>query len=325
MHVRYALLVLSSVAAFSCAGNDVSTELGEETGDGLDESNLRPTDVVYETQLRGADLGSKEIHLTLDDGPGKRTAELATYLQDEGIVATFFINGVNVPGREQALRDIVSRGHLLANHSQNHLLLSRETAAKVADEIAKTDAIVRRYQPGRPVYFRAPYAGFNTALVRQLTNYPSPQIGPIHWDIGTKITGASAADWECWSKGVSVQRCADLYVAEVVAKGRGIVLMHDIHSRSVDMIKLMVPKLRALGYKFVSLEKSPGIVRAREDGIPSIPSNKCLSGTLFRLVGEGTCVESSHEKQWRVCRSGEWAPKLETTRCAEQFPLAPVR
>lgn len=310
--------MLSVVAA--CSGSEVSEDEPVAEGDGLDENDLRSSDVVYETQLRGNDMAAKQIHLTFDDGPGTRTSELTRYLEQEGISATFFINGINVEGREQAVRDIVARGHLLANHSQHHLLLSRESSATFAAEVNATDALVRQYQPGKPVFFRAPYAGINSPMVRQLVQFDSPQIGPIHWEIGTKITDSSAADWECWSKKVSVERCAQLYQKEIETKGHGVVLVHDIHSKTVDMVKLLVPRLKAKGFKFVRLTASPRIAKAQQ-GMPKFSSSKCLSGTLFEVVGEGTCVQSSHQGAWRVCAGGEWSARTANTSCTSERPL----
>src|SRR5688572_14962914 len=51
----------------------------------------------------GAQLPAKTLALTFDDGPSEITAELSQYLQDEGVPATFFVNGVHVEGREDAL------------------------------------------------------------------------------------------------------------------------------------------------------------------------------------------------------------------------------
>jgi peptidoglycan-N-acetylglucosamine deacetylase len=316
-------LAVTLLIATACAGSDPSTSEEDEPveGETLDESDLRSVKVVYETQLRGHDLGPKQLHLTFDDGPGPRTIELATYLQREGIVATFFINGVNVPGREQALREIVARGHLLASHSQNHILLTEQTDAKVRSELLANDAIVRAYQPNKPVFFRPPYAGFNSHLVRLLTNLPKNEIGPIHWDIGSKLTPQSAADWACWSKKVSVQRCAELYEAETAKKGRGIVLLHDIHGKTIDMVKTLVPNLKAKGFTFVGLTKAPLISRAVEQGIPSFSTAQCFSGTRFAVVQNGACVESSHERQWRVCKNGEWEARSSETRCISTLPL----
>jgi hypothetical protein len=80
--------------------------------------------------------------------------------------------------------------------------------------------------------------------------------------VGGALTSTAAADWDCWGRGVTVQRCADLYLQEIRAKKRGIVLMHDVHSKTVDMVKLMVPVLKREGFVFDKVETAPQVKRA---------------------------------------------------------------
>jgi len=239
-------LLVVATAIVGCAAVE-----GEEDSPGAaeGESALRESDLVYEGQLRaGTHLPEKTLHLTYDDGPGARTVELSEYLAEKNIGATFFINGVNVAGRQRAIDSIIGRGHTLANHTHNHLLLPNQSQAKVLQQIEDTRTIIDATTQGSngPHLLRAPFAGWTEGLQRALTTSSrNDYVAPIHWDVGTRTTAASAADWDCWSKGISVERCGDLYIAEIKAKKRGIVLLHDIHGRTVDMNKYIVPKLLA--------------------------------------------------------------------------------
>ena len=87
-------------------------------------------------------------------------------------------------------------------------------------------------------------------------------VGSVFWDVGGELTSHSAADWDCWGKGVSVQRCGELYLQEIRAKKHGIVLMHDVHGKTVDMMKQILPTLKAEGYKFAALTDVPSVKRA---------------------------------------------------------------
>jgi hypothetical protein len=75
-----ALLLGATTFSLSCT-SDAPDDENVEAGEGLSEGDLEAAKVVYETQLRGFDMAAKELHLTLDDGPGARTGELAKYLQ----------------------------------------------------------------------------------------------------------------------------------------------------------------------------------------------------------------------------------------------------
>ena len=91
------MVLAASLLAVACSAET----LPEDEGAPLDgDGNVSEDELVSERQLMGSDMAQKHIALTFDDGPGGRTAELANYLGDERVVAAFFINGKNVPGRQ---------------------------------------------------------------------------------------------------------------------------------------------------------------------------------------------------------------------------------
>jgi hypothetical protein len=58
-----------------------------------------------------------------------------------------------------------------------------------------------------------------------------------------------------------VQECGDLYTVEARAKGRGVVLLHDgppggDGAKTVQMIKYIVPLLKAEGFKFIRVDEA---------------------------------------------------------------------
>ena len=60
-----------------------------------------------------------------------------------------------------------------------------------------------------------------------------------------------------------VQRMEALQRAnEIRTKRRGIVLFHDVHDKTVDMIKEILPTLIEEGYKFAPLQEVPSVKRA---------------------------------------------------------------
>ena len=324
-----ALALASSVAACAslagCAAPTADDEddatLSGGAGDGTSEDAI-----VSERQLMGTDMPDKTISLTFDDGPGPRTAELAEFLAAEGVHGTFFINGKNVPGRQGVVDTIVGRGHLLANHTQNHLQLTKLSGDKVAKEVADTDAFIARAQPNQPFIIRAPFGAWNGSTARAINATTMKKyVGSVFWDVGGELTSHSAADWDCWGKGVSVQRCGELYLQEIRAKKHGIVLMHDVHSKSVDMMKQILPTLKAEGYKFAKLTDVPSVKRAVAGvSVVSAGDDACSSSTLGRSVPENACVQSRNDQKWHRCEDKEWVPASGAAdpKCtAGKFPL----
>jgi hypothetical protein len=92
-------------------------------------------------------------------------------------------------------------------------------------------------------------------------------VGSIFWNVGGQLTDTTGADWACWSNGVAVDDCAGRYMSEMSAKGRGIILMHDTHSKTIDMTKLIVEQLGAS--HFVGITSAPQIAAA----VGVIPDN----------------------------------------------------
>lgn len=245
------------------------------------------------SQLYGTGMAEGTLSLTFDDGPGPRTAELSRYLKSEGIRATFFIQGSAAAAYPEVLKQLYKDGHVLANHTYSH---PRMTAtADPVSEIVRTDRLLKDYITDDVFLFRAPYGDWNqkvSSLLNSagLTRY----VGSIFWDIGgvrveqTDGRLSRAADWACWSYGDSVESCADGYMNETRDMGRGIVLMHDVHSRTIDMVKNMVPRLKNEGFTFVSLETVPSVARALKQRTDSSQTQALFCPTGFQVSDVGS-------------------------------------
>ena len=222
-------------------------------------------------QLRGSSLPERTLVLTFDDGPGEttapgpgpRTLPLAEYLAAEGISATFFQCGKHLAELPWVPESLRALGHTIANHSYSHPKLTEIAVEQVVVELETAHGRLGQ-PPGQATFFRAPYGAITPAISR-VVNAQLPQaedyVGPIHWDI-------DAEDWSFWQRGLSAQACADAFLAETERVGRGIILMHDSTADLPDvkaanqtfaMIQLLVPELKARGYRFVPLEAVPDI------------------------------------------------------------------
>lgn len=71
----------------------------------------------------------------------------------------------------------------------------------------------------------------------------------------------AAADWDCSlpALNIPVEMCADGYVKEIERRQGGVVLMHDTHPKTIEMVKLLIPRLKALGYSFITMDQVPNI------------------------------------------------------------------
>ena len=257
------------------------------------------------SQLYGSGMADGTLSLTFDDGPGPRTAELSKYLKSEGIKATFFIQGSAAANYPQTLKQLFEDGHQLANHTYTH---PRMTAAvDPIAEVRKTDELIKKYVTDGVFLFRAPYGDWNGKVAGVLNSAGlTKYVGSIFWDIGgvrsERQDGRlnTAADWACWSYNDSVEKCSDGYMNEIRNLGRGIVLMHDVHSRTIDMVKNIVPRLKNERFKFVRLDTAPAVAAAlaKRTNSGDVPAQvlSCPSGFAPTDVGSSggkLCVSSA--------------------------------
>src|SRR5438552_4551719 len=124
--------------------------------------------MYYQNGFTGASLPSKTLCLTYDDGPGitqgdgpgPHTLELAQYLNQRGIAATFFTVGKYAAQYQDILSGVQSCGHLVANHTFEHPQLVDYFSARgdVFDQVAGTDSHVTPCGAGSTIRSSSPYA-----------------------------------------------------------------------------------------------------------------------------------------------------------------------
>jgi peptidoglycan/xylan/chitin deacetylase (PgdA/CDA1 family) len=244
--------------------------------------------MFFHADIKGDDLPRGALCLTYDDGPGAtngdgpgpRTAELADYLADRGVAATFFVIGRHAERHREVLARLRDGGHLIGNHTYSHpgLVSLALSGGDVIGEVARTDEIIDPYVDSHVRLFRAPYGNWretdplaggadrSTSIVADLLNRDArlkAYVGPINWDI-------SGEDYDFWRRGLSAGDCAAAYLDRIREAGRGIILMHDSSedeeiragSRTYQATKLIVPALQEDGYRFVRIDAIPQVVSA---------------------------------------------------------------
>lgn len=177
------------------------------------------------------------VALTFDDGPSKKyTPVLLEGLRERHVVASFFLMGKNIPGNEELLKQMQKDGHLIGNHTYNHIQLDKVTMEKAREEIEKTSNAIYRVTGCYPVYIRPPFGAWRKDLDLAVTMFP------VFWDVDT-------LDWK--SKNVAS-------VLSIVKKNAGdgkIILMHDGYGTSVEAALKIVDMLTEKGYEFVTVDR----------------------------------------------------------------------
>ena len=187
-------------------------------------------------------LRDHEVVMTFDDGPvPKYSNQVLQILADECVKATFFTIGRQAKADPEGVRKLAAAGHTIGTHSQNHpLSFNRMTLDQVKPEvdqgIASTAAALNDPSALSP-FFRVP------GLLRgeAVENYAGT--------LGLQMWSADflADDW----RSISGTKVYELAIKRLEARGKGILLLHDIHARTVDALPKILTELKAKGYRIV--------------------------------------------------------------------------
>lgn len=209
----------------------------------VNPNNSFSRDISGSSQIswsRGSSSG-RYVALTFDDGPvASNTTRLLDMLKRRNIKATFYVLGTRVQNNKSLVKRMVAEGHELGNHTWTHGKLTTMSDTKVRWELDKTrDAIVAATGV-KPRTMRPPYGALSTrqrSMIFREYGYPT-----ILWDV----------DPEDWKKpGVSVIRNRILSGT----RNGSIILLHDLHSSSVDAVPSTIDALLNKGYKFVTVSQ----------------------------------------------------------------------
>ena len=231
--------------------------------------------------IHGTSLPERTLCLTFDDGPGEtngpgpgpRTLELAQYLTDQGVPATFFVVGKFASDLPTTLSQVKSLGHLIGNHSYDHpnLVQYADLGGDVVGQIARTDSLILNWIDGPVVFVRPPYGAWSADVARSLNTDMTASlnhVGPIGWEI-------DRGDYTCWQDNRDPQTCAADYLQQIEEQRRGIVLLHDCTAdqeavkranRTFELVQVLIPALRQRGYQFARLDAVPGIPTGDQSG-----------------------------------------------------------
>ena len=189
------------------------------------------------------DSGEKVVYFSFDDGPGKYTPDVLQILKDNDIKATFFMIGKNAESRTDYVKQVHSDGHIIGNHTYDHLDMKKLSYDAQMDELTKTNNIIENAISGINVhYFRPPYGNFNDDTLNVLSKLGMEK---VLWTVDPR-------DWS----GIPANEISNAVLSNV--KDGSVVLMHDGVANSSETAKALpgiISTLKDRGYKFETLDK----------------------------------------------------------------------
>lgn len=178
----------------------------------------------------------KYVAFTFDDGPGKYTDKLLDALDKYHSKATFFVVGTSTVNYKKQLKREYDMNMEIGSHTYNHKNLKTLSKSDIKKEISKTSNLIYDVTGAKPTLLRPPYGNYNKTVSK------NAGVPMIYWTDDT-------LDWKNKNK---------KYVSKTIQKNTkdgDIILLHDIHSTSVDGFIKALPKLKKKGFELVTVSE----------------------------------------------------------------------
>jgi peptidoglycan/xylan/chitin deacetylase (PgdA/CDA1 family) len=186
-------------------------------------------------------LQDKEVILSFDDGPipGRTDRVLAT-LDEFGVKGAFMMVGEMAALHPELAKKVAMDGNAIGSHTYKHDNLAALTFDMAMAEVMRGEAAVTKATGVDVNFFRFPYLADSHKLRAAVA---MREMVVMDVDVDSK-------DYFNTTPASVTKRTLDL----LHKRGHGIILMHDIHNRTVTMLPTLLTKLEAEGYKVVTLK-----------------------------------------------------------------------
>src|SRR5436190_3685855 len=176
-------------------------------------------------------LADREVVLTFDDGPlGAYTSRILDLLAADCVKATYFLVGTMAQNNPALVQRIQREGHTIGTHSRSHpLTFDRMPLENAQREIDGGIALVQAALGDKgklAPFFRIP------GLIRS---------SPVESELAKRnlVTWSVDLVADDWHRGITADDIANRALRRIQARGRGILLLHDIHPATA----LAMPKI----------------------------------------------------------------------------------
>jgi peptidoglycan/xylan/chitin deacetylase (PgdA/CDA1 family) len=213
-------------------------------------------------------LADKEVVLTFDDGPIlPYSNQILDILASQCVKATYFLVGEMARAFPATVRRIYEEGHTIGTHSEDHpTRFGQLPVEKMRHEIDWGISDVSAAL-GDPKYlapfFRIPGLARSDLVESELAAR------------GLSVF-SSDTDADDWHHRISGQQIITLAMRRLEARGKGILLLHDIHPATVAALPGLLKELKDKGFHIVQVVPAASYVIA----MANKPKAQNLASTL---------------------------------------------
>ena len=204
----------------------------------------------------------KTVYLTFDDGPGAYTERLLSVLKKYNVKATFFVT--NQFSKYQSLIGKAhSEGHKIAVHTYSHQMYTKDNNIYSSVEAYLKDfnamqSVIKAQTGSETNIFRFP-GGTNNTISKSSCKGIMTELTKQMTDAGYFYFDWNVDSYDSRSSS-NTQKIITETINQIKNKKNSVVLMHDIHKKTVDAVPAIIEYCLENGYTFdVLSENSPAV------------------------------------------------------------------
>ncbi len=183
-----------------------------------------------------------EVSFTFDDGPDPEvTPKVLDVLREANVKAVFFVIGRIAEKHPELVRQMVSEGHAVGNHTYNHDYVFSKAAAE--KQVTEGQEVIEKIIGKKPKYFRPPFGVMTPEIASAIRKEKCAVIG---WDLRSQ-------DGRIRTKEATINR------VKSHLKKSTVLLFHDTNPTTPDALREIIHLCKQNGMKIVSLPDQSGI------------------------------------------------------------------
>jgi peptidoglycan/xylan/chitin deacetylase (PgdA/CDA1 family) len=239
-------------------------------------------------------LDDHEIVLTFDDGPiAPYSNQILDILASQCVKATYFLVGEMAKAYPAVVRRIRDEGHTIGTHSEDHpLRFDRISDEKVRWEIdAGIDNVSAALGDGGGLapFFRIPGFGRTDVVESELA-------------ARSLIVFSTDVVADDWHRHISPSQIIARAMSRLEAKGKGMLLLHDIHPWTVAALPGLLKALKDKGFRIVQVVPSATVA-------PGPIAERSVWTVAWSMAGQTVLDDSGDGPVWPKLADG---PAAET-------------
>lgn len=203
----------------------------------------QPTRVGMMQYPQSLPLADKEVVLTFDDGPlPPYSKEVLDILAEQCVKATFFLIGQQAHEYPELVRRIYQEGHTVGTHTEDHPLRMyklpiEQVRWEIDQGIAHVSAALGDPKELAP-FIRIPGLETSEAIEAETT-------------ARSLVVFSSDTVADDWHRHIRPRDIVTRAMSRLEKRGKGILLLHDIHKSTVAALPELLKELKEKGFRLV--------------------------------------------------------------------------